>query len=252
VRSILRFVFVVVPTAVLAGAVVVGISGKDRQVTALDGDLQRDLKLASTESIELAPAGQPLATVSAIEASPRTELKRTVRPKRSGSVPRAVRARTPRAATASEIEVPESVDASETGALELSEAPQEAEATLSADGGVALPRPTPVPVAYPGPVTVIRGGSIDPDHCQIHGGRGRPVYRPPVYAQPRGITLGDRIRAAQAGGSRTPSLGDRIRGSSSSGSRSSIGARVRETSSRPRSESGGRTLGERVRAARGR
>jgi hypothetical protein len=263
VRSILRFVFVVVPTAALAAAVVIGVSAKDQRVSTFDGDLQQDLKLASTASIELAPAGQPRTTVSAIEASPSPAAVRTVPAKQSprGSA-RSVRQRTRAATVASARKVAESVDEPEAAtAIELAATPEESETLSPADGGVALPRPTAIPVSLPtgadagiyDPESVIRGGAIDPDHCQIHSGRGRPVYRPPVYRQPRGISLGDRIRAAQAGGgSRTPSLGDRIRGSSTS-ARSSIGTRVREaSSSRPRSEGSGRTLGDRVRAARGR
>src|SRR5688500_10993650 len=97
VRSILRFVFVVVPTAVLATAVVVGVSNsRTGEAVPADGDLQRDLQLASTATIELAPAGQPIATVSAIEAPPSAAPERSVRPNRSRSASRVIRSsRTP-------------------------------------------------------------------------------------------------------------------------------------------------------------
>ncbi len=263
-RSIFRFVFVVVPTAILATAVVVGVSNSKtgRAVTA-DGDLQRDLQLASTETIELAPAGQAIATISAIEAPPSAAPKRSVRPTRSGRGSRVVRSRTPTVTAAAEPEVAEStVDAESSVTTDLAAAPVEANAEALADGGVALPRPTAIPVAYPtgggdagtydpGPGTVIRGGGIDPDHCQIHGGRGR--VGPPIFRQPRGPTLGERIRGAQASGSSSErprgSVGERIRRASSSSSRST-GSSAR--SSGGGSSSGSRSVGERIRSARGR
>ena len=261
-RSMLRFVFVVVPTAVLATAVVVGVSNsKAKQAVAADGDLQRDLQLASTTSIELAPVGRPVATISAIESPPSATPERSVRPKRSRTGSRVVRSRTPTVTAAAEPEVAESTDYGESAVTtELAAAPAEANAEAPADGGVALPRPTAIPVAYPtgggdagtydpGPGTVIRGGGIDPDHCQIHGGRGRAG--PPIFRQPRGPSLGDRIRGAQASGGSSarprPSLGDRIRQASSSSSRSS------GRSARSGGSSGGsRSRGARIRSARGR
>ena len=259
-RSILRFVFVVVPTAVLATAVVVGVSNsKAKQAVAADGDLQRDLQLASTASIELAPAGRPVATISAIETARSATPERSARPKRSRSASRVVRPRTPTVTPAAEPEVAESTDDAESAVTtELAAAPEEANVEALADGGVALPRPTAIPVAYPtggsdpgtydpGP-TVIRGGSIDPDHCQIHGRRGRAG--PPIFRQPRGPSLGDRIRGAQASGGSSvrprTSLGERIRQASSSSSRSS------GSSARSGGSGGGRSLGERIRSARGR
>jgi hypothetical protein len=268
VRPILRFVFVVVPTAVLATAVVVGVSRNGQGTAAtLDGDLQSDLKLASSTTLELAPVGQPLATVSSIEAPPPATPQRTMRPKRSNSGPRAIRSRAPVVRAAPEPEVAESDEESETTEVaELAGATADATVEAPAEGGgVALPRPTAIPVIFPagggdagtydpGPGTVIRGGGgVYGDPCRIHGGTyGRPVYR-----QPRGgsISLGDRIRGAQVGRERTPSLGDRVRASpASGGSRGgfSIGDRVRETQGRSSSQGSSRgSLGDRIRAARG-
>lgn len=259
-RSILRFMFVVVPTAVLATAVVVGVSNsKVKQAVVADGDLQRDLQLASTASIELAPAGQPIATISAIESRVTAAPERSMRPKRTRTTSRVVRPRAPAVAPAPEpeVEVAASTDDFESAAaMELADA----EGLAEVNGGVALPRPTAIPVAYPpsggdagtydpGPGTVIRGGGIDPDHCQIYGGR-RGRISPPIFRQPRGPSLADRIRGARASGgsSERPSgsIGDRIRRVSNSGSRNS--------GSSPRSSSGssGRSIGERIRSARGR
>ncbi|MDQ3949994.1 MAG: hypothetical protein M3282_06585 [Gemmatimonadota bacterium] len=257
-RSILRFVFVVVPTAALASAVVIGVSRNDQGVAATsDGDLQRDLKLASSTTLELAPLGQPLATVSSIEAPPAATPERSVRPKRSSSGPRAVRSRARVVRAAPEPEVAESTEESQTTEVaELAGASAEATTVAPAEGGVALPRPTAIPVSYPGTGegdgsrgtdtdggwggigTVIRGGGVDGDHCQIHG-RGGRIYGPPIYRQPRGISLGDRVRAAQPSGqARRSSLGDRVR--------TAQGRSGSQGSSR------GGSLGDRLRAARGR
>src|SRR5688572_9580675 len=113
VRSMLRFMFVVVPTAVLATAVVVGVSSKRQGAAATaDGDLLQDLKLASTTSLELAPAGQPLATVSALESAPSPTPEPTTRPKRSRSGSRGVRSHAPAVTVAAEPEVAEATDES--------------------------------------------------------------------------------------------------------------------------------------------
>jgi hypothetical protein len=278
VPSFLRFALVVVPTAVLATAAVVGVSRNGRAVAATsDGDLQRDLELASSTTIELAPLGQPLATVSSIEAPPEATPKRTTRPKRSPSGSRAVRSRAPVVRAAPEPEVAESSEESETTeSTQLADASTEAVVEAPAPGGVELPRPTAIPVSFPtggagagtyDPGTVIRGGGIDPDHCQIHGGIYR--RRPPIYRQPRGITLGDRILRAVAGGDddRPRSIGDRVRSArpsaesprTGSGSRgtTSIGERVRGSQDRSASRGSDRSasrgsLADRVRAARGR
>jgi hypothetical protein len=262
----LRFLFVVVPTSVLATAVVVGVSRNGQGAAATsDGDLQQDLKLASATTLELAPAGQPLATVSSIEAPPASIPERTVRPKRSSSGSRAIRSRAPVVRATPEPEVAESTESQTSEVAELAAAPTEATVEAPAGGGVALPRPTAIPVSYPGAGvgtaggdtdaggvyggggggvygggTVIRGGGVDGDHCQIHGGVfGR---RPPIYRQPRGISLGDRIRAAQPSGeARRGSIGDRVRGAQG------------RSSSRGSSQGSSRgSLGDRIRAARGR
>lgn len=246
-RSILRFAFVVVPTAVLASAVVVGVSRNGHGAARTsDGDLQQDLKLASATTLELAPAGRPVATISAVESPPSATPERSVRPKRSISGPRAVRSRTPVVKAAPEPEVADADDASETSTTTDLAAAPEAIAEAPAPGGVALPRPSAIPVIIPtggtgsggvyggdeggvyGGGSVIRGGVLDGDHCQIHG-RG-PVYGGPIYRRPgaRGIRLGDVLRGGQISRERPSSLGDRVRSSqgrsSSSAGRTSAGS----------------------------
>jgi hypothetical protein len=260
VRSILRFVFVVVPTAALATGVVVAVSrGGEGAMTVADGDLQRDLKLASATNIELAPIGQPLATVSSIEVPPAAAPERAIKPKRSNAGTRALRSRRPTVKAAPEPEVAESFEESETTEVtESAGASTEETAVAPAEGGVALPRPTAIPVSYPGAGagtaagdadggvyggggggvygggTVIRGGGVGGggDPCRIHGG----IFtgRSPDYRRPRGITLSDRVRGAQTSGAAR---------------RSSIGDRVRQAQGRSSSRG---SLGDRVRAARGR
>jgi hypothetical protein len=251
VRSILRFMFVVVPTAALATAVVVGVSRSGGGgATSSDGDLQRDLKLASSTTLELAPLGQSLMTVSAIEAPPAATPERTVRPRRSSSGSRVIRSRTPVVRAAPEPDVAESTEESHTTQVtELAGASAEATTVAPADGGVALPRPTAIPVSYPGTGsagggeatdggwggmgTVIRGGGVDGDHCQIHG---RGPYGRPVYRQPRGGGIAERVGRSVPTTSqpRSGSIGSRagaVRGRSSSQgtrspSRGSIAGRV--------------------------
>jgi hypothetical protein len=272
VRSILKFVFVVVPTAALATGVVVATSGNRQDATVVaDGDLQRDLKLASASNIELAPVGQPIATISAIEAPPSAAPVKATKPKRSSRGTRALRSPKPTVRAAPQPEVAESVDeAATTVAMESAGATAEATEVAPAEGGVALPRPTAIPVSFPGPGgggvggtgdggvygggtgdggvygpgTVIRGGGgVGDDPCRIHGGWGWP--RPAGSPRPRGGSLGDRIRAAQggrSGGSRGGSIGERVRAaqgrsSESAGSRSSggsLGGRIRAAQGRSR------------------
>jgi hypothetical protein len=265
VRSILRFLFVVVPTAALSTGVVVAVSNDDNRTVTADGDLQRDLSLATT-SLELVPLSEVLPTVSAIEAPPSTTPQRTTRPKRSRSGSRAVRSPARAVAAVPEAEVAEANEESDSPTtVELADGSVEGTVEAPAPGGVALPRPTAIPVVFPtgssddtydpGPGTVIRGGSIDPDHCQI-GRRGGRVASPPIYRQPRGMGIAERIRTAASGGERTSSIADRIRTAqpSSETRRSSIGSRVRDAGSRSRSSEGSSrgSIATRIRGARGR
>jgi hypothetical protein len=250
VRSIFRLVFVVVPTAALATAVVVGVSRSGEGAAATsDGELQRDLKLASATSLELAPAGRPLATVSSIEAPPAATPERKVRPKRSSSGTRAVRSRARVVPAAPEPRVAEAAEESEAVAATELAAAENAGAEAAA-GGVALPRPTAIPVSFPapgggetydpGPGSVIRGGVLDGDHCQIHRRGGRPVYGPPIFGRPTATrgSVGERVRGVQRSGEArrgSGSVATRVReaqgsrpsGGTNSGGRGSVGARVR-------------------------
>lgn len=156
---------------------------------APDAALARDLQLASTTTLALAPSpAYPLASVETppvAAPSPAPRPRAAVSGSRRVQSPRATTASAPSAQPAEESEGTESVDLSADEGIEA-----EAETEL-ADGGVPLPRPVPVSVGLPpigsgddggyypgrGPV-VIRGGDID--DCRIHDRRPRqrPVYRP--------------------------------------------------------------------------
>ena len=184
----------VLPAALLALA----CAGDDasRESVALSEDLQKDLVLASSAGVELAPNGEG-AVLSALESQP-------------ASAPRTARTPTrkpgPRPAPAPEPEVAAAPDPAEAAPEEVpdfvAEAPAEVdlaaeeERPAPADEPVSI-RPRPIPVSYPngptvisGPIgndlpgrggiggVIIRGGGIEGDDCRIHTGRSsRP--RPP-------------------------------------------------------------------------
>jgi hypothetical protein len=205
----------------LAGAVVVAASHKGgaHRTAAADGDLQRDLQLASTSSLELAPTTSAL-TVSPVEETPPAAPERTLRPKRSSTGSRAVHSRKPTVKAAPE---PEVAAAEEPGATEATTVASSTEATAEAPaegGGVALPRPTAVPISVPaggaaGPGTerapdsdrggggilggifgtVLRGGGVDGDNCQIRRPGGTYYPPPAVYFPPPGGIAGGRVIA---------------------------------------------------------
>lgn len=154
-----------------------------------DAALARDLQLASTATLALAPS--PTYPMALIETPPLAAPTPAPRPRAAVSGPR--RVQSPRATAASAPDVEPVAESEGTAEVELSaDDGVEAEAeTELASGGVPLPRPVPVSVGLPpvgsdddggyvpgrGPV-VIRGGDID--DCRIHDRRPRerPVYRP--------------------------------------------------------------------------
>jgi hypothetical protein len=182
--------------------------------TALASDLQRDLQLATTSvALPAAPARNDFAleTAPTSAPAPATTLRRS-------SGPRAVRSPQRQVAAAPEPTPAES----EEQVAQVTETPSATEAAAEPSSeGVALPRPTAIPIDLPasggsGPQVVvqddgngrggmggiggifgvvIRGGGVDGDNCEIHDRRrtrGRPVYRP----NPGGIA-----------GGRTPMIG---------------------------------------------
>lgn len=143
-----------------------------KQTAGLSDDLRSDLALASSSlaypDLKLAPD----------EQAPPAAPKRATAPKRQ---PRAQL----QAPVPAEMVTPASEETVDVAAAapEASTEPDAVAATApSNEPVIASPRPTPVPVQYPGdigdrsggrPTVVIRGGSPGEDHCEIHSGRRR-------------------------------------------------------------------------------
>lgn len=184
---------------------------------AMTADLQKDLQLATSTSLELASARRT-EVVSALENAPagrEAEGERVQRQTPRRNAPRAVapvrlrnasdEAPAPAvevAADAEPAEAPVAEVAPEAGDVVAEQAGDEA--VVEAGGpvvtsdGVGTGRPRDPggwggDLPLPGTGVVIRGGGVgDPDHCQIHRRPGRgPIYGPvygPVYGggYPRG------------------------------------------------------------------
>jgi hypothetical protein len=221
----------VLPAALLALA----CAGDDasRESVALSEDLQKDLALASSAGVELAPNGEG-AVLSALEAQP-------------ASAPRTARTPTrkpgPRPAPAPEPEVAAAPDPAEAAPEEVpdfvAEAPAEVdlaaeeERPAPADEPVSI-RPRPIPVSYPngptvisGPIgndlpgrggiggVIIRGGGIEGDDCRIHNGNSSRPRPPRIILQvptraPTGTVTDSRptrTRTSTASSSTTSSRG---------------------------------------------
>ena len=194
-----------------------------RSETLVDASLERDLKLASTETFALAPAGAH-ATMALETAPPTTEVA-APKPRRATTGPRRVRSPQPTVAAAPEVRQAAEPDAGDvmdiitqpSGEAEegvaVADADVGAVADADADAGVALPRPVPVVIELPAPGgsgdydrgrgsdgdwgwggVVIRGGDVD--DCRI--GQPRRTRRPV------GRTSGG------LGGSRTWPAGGRV------------------------------------------
>jgi hypothetical protein len=198
-------------SAIAASAACSG--GDERREASLSSELQRDLQLATTTvalpqaqttndfALETAPLSAP-APAKTIRRAPGRK---------------AVRSHEQTVAAAPEQSQAESIEqtAAVTQSPAAAETPAEAPPTSV---GVALPRPTAIPVNLPadegrgvfigddagrgngggmgGSIgVVIRGGGVGDDHCELHDRRrrGRPVYRP----MPGGIAGGRRPMIGQ-------------------------------------------------------
>jgi hypothetical protein len=197
-----------------AVAATVACSGSDeRREAALSSELQRDLQLATTS---VALPESRTANDFALETAP-LSAPAPVRTLRRAPGRKAVRSHEHTVAAAPEQSRGESVEqtAPVTETPSVSDTPADAPPTSV---GVALPRPTAIPVNLPadegrgvfigddagrgsgggmgGTIgVVIRGGGVGDDHCELHDRRrrGRPVYRP----MPGGIAGGRRPSIGQ-------------------------------------------------------
>jgi hypothetical protein len=177
---------------------------------SLDQELSRDLALAASEAVELAPAGGGYAMSAAEVTPPVSTAKRSYAVKRPA----------PRIEPVTE---PVSIEPSEIVAI--AEVPEAVEAPVPTPAETDLPaparRPAPIPVNYPvgggdggagigdviGTVigVVIRGGAVGDDDCDLHRrpGRGRGVNIGGVTG-PIGIARGPAIRGGVAINDRLP------------------------------------------------
>jgi hypothetical protein len=239
VRTFLRSL-VAVPAIALAAA----CGGARDGDAPLSSELQKDLELAKSTSLELASASRrsPLA-VSGVEAVPVGRVREADRAPRA--VPRrqsppALVAVARRSTQVAEAPVP---DVEAEAEASLGEAPALEEAPAGELAEATAPAPTPEVVTSPqalpegvgggrprdpggwgdigqaggrGTGSVVRGGTIgDDDHCEIHGGgmgtiisigrRMPPVYNPRPVRSPGAVFVG-------ASGGRQRSGGSAIRG----------------------------------------
>lgn len=194
-------------TFILALAVpfaLVSCGHADRAVGGNDVDLQRDLKLAATSTIDLAQPQVNPANFDRLETAPQTELRAVPRVRKSTG-PKAVASKTP---TLHATAIPEAVSTENVPQVET--VAQKPASIASSDPVASLPWPGSggkigagdygPSAAGPsggkearggdgsgglggiGPIigVVIRGGGVDGDHCEPHGrGRTPGVYLPP-------------------------------------------------------------------------
>ena len=175
-----------ISTLVIATALVA--CGRKAADTASTDDFKRDLQLASATNLDLAGSKvDPSNLTFENKPSGAPEASHVVK---KGAGSRAVASKTPTVKAAPETDVAATDDAGPTETESVAPAPAEAEPVAVA------PRPQPVNIpassggdygAAGGGVfgggmggVVIRGGGVDGDHCQPHGGarRGGGVYFP--------------------------------------------------------------------------
>jgi hypothetical protein len=181
----------------------VACSGKDSTDAA--SDLQRDLQLASTATLNLATPRVDSSLLNSMETKPRAVPQPTQTVKR-GAGTRAVRSETPTVLATPDVDVAAVDESSEVETESVAPAPESSEPVAVA------PRPAPVVIPASGDYgsgggifgggsgsgrgVVIRGGGVDGDNCELHRPRGGiptsrgPVYLPPTVPRSGGIFTG--------------------------------------------------------------
>lgn len=184
---------------------------------ANDVDLQRDLKLAATTTMNMPAAPVNPANFDALETDPRSaphQAKHLVK----APGPKAVASKTPDLEASPIPRVAASQPAPQVQHVALGSVPN-----LNQDPIASLPRAgaaqAPGVIGSGdraragssggvfggiGPIlgAVIRGGDVDGDHCEPHGGRGRNGRMPGVYIpEPGGVGGGSRFPIIGPGGS---------------------------------------------------
>lgn len=215
-----------------------------------NGDLQRDIELASATTMNLAAPRVDSALLNSMETQTKAtpEVAKTVR---RGAGSRAVRSETPTVRATPVVEVAALEESEEVQTESVAPAPEE-----SSEPVAVAPRPAPVIIPTGGAGggdygtsgngggifgdgsgrggVVIRGGGVDGDNCELHrrprnrGGIAGPVYMPnpsvprtgmPVYDSGPGVRQRiDQTRGRSTGAStvRPTSVrgmvGSRVRG----------------------------------------
>jgi hypothetical protein len=211
VRTLTRLI-----TLSAATIAAVGLGACGRSPTRADAgtsDLQQQLKLAAS-NVSLAPSASANLKIAADEELPASKPEHTPTLKKSAG-PKAVRSHAPtvRATPSTEVAAAES-DAPQAEAEAPAPAPTTVEQPVPEPSVPAVPRPSPVPAQTPGGSAgqqdggsavgailggifgaVIRGGTVDGDHCDPRGGRrghGGVYYPNTGRGYPGGVYGGGR------------------------------------------------------------
>jgi hypothetical protein len=173
-------------------------SGGKATDTAKADDFKRDLQLASSTTMDLAGGKVDPALLNSLETQPQgaPQAAKTIK---KGAGSRAVRSKAPTVRATPETDVAATDESSEATTVATAPVPEPTHEPVA-----VAPRPVPI-VVQAGDATsgdygtsgngggvfgggggiggvVIRGGGVDGDHCEPHGGRGRT--RGPVYTNP--------------------------------------------------------------------
>lgn len=200
---------IAVPIAIAA----VSCGRADRATANSDVDLQRDLKLAATTTMDLATPKVNPANFDKLETAPQTA-PRASKHLEKGAGAKAIASKTPDLKASDMPEVAATANVPQVQTVALAPVPNRTN-----DPVATVPQATRVPSTTGasgtgtfggtergggvfggiGPVigVVIRGGGVDGDHCEPHGRGGAPgVYLPP----PGGIGTVTRFPSFPHGG----------------------------------------------------
>ena len=195
-------------------AALLGACGRaPRADAASDVDLQRDLRLAATTTIRLATPPVDPANFRDLETAP-PAARRTARHPVKAPGPAAIASKAPDLGASETPETAAAQPVPSVPAVAAASAPdpyQDPVATLPRPGSASvLPAGNSAGTAQRGAASaggigpiigvIIRGGDINGDHCEPHGGRGRGPL-PGVYIpEPGGVAGGSRFPVIPAPG----------------------------------------------------
>ena len=170
------------PISALIIATTLVACGRKTADSAANADFKRDLQLASSTNLDLAGGKVDPTLLNSLETKP-SGAPEAARVVKKGAGSRAVASKTPTVKAAPETDLAATDDNGPSETESVAPAPEDAEPVAVA------PRPAPVniPASNGGDYgnagggvfgggnggVVIRGGGVDGDHCQPHGGSGR-------------------------------------------------------------------------------